>query len=177
MSMTPPDIAAGDAVEALYEALVQSRGSEAVHDETGRLRTAYALMLLDPTLGTPIEALGSRLRLASPLPSDVREVAILAAASAARCVTQWSIHLPIARRAGITVEELGDELGEPPSFDSEIRGMVWRLALAWAVGEAGRPTDRRGVIERYETVGLYELVTTVGYYRLLAMQLAVFEEQ
>lgn len=134
-------------------------------------------MLLDPTLGTAIEALGARLRIDSPLPLDVREVAILSVASAAHSATQWTIHLPIARQSGISAEELSEHLGGTPTFASTVRQVVWRLAHAWFTDGTGEAADKGCVVETYGPAGLYELVTIVGYYRMLATQLAVFETE
>src|SRR5688572_29166443 len=81
----------------IYDAITASRGHA-----TG----PWAVLLNSPLLAARIADLGAYLRFESVLDDRAREAVILATARAMGCRYEWADHAPIARRAGLSDEEV-----------------------------------------------------------------------
>ena len=122
-----------------------------------------------PDLARAFLTFNKHLLFASTLPAKTRELAILRVAWRRRCRYEWAQHLLIAKRAGITDEEIAQVRADPTS-----------TALARAVDELD--TDSRLSDRTYAELAadlddrqLMDLVFTVGAYGLLAMAFNTFE--
>lgn len=122
-----------------------------------------------PALARAFLTFNKHLLFESSLPPRTRELAILRVAWRRRCGYEWAQHVLIARRAGITDEEI-----------AEARAEVSDTTLARAVDELD--TDSRLSDATYAQLAaelddrqLLDLVFTVGTYGLLAMAFNTFE--
>lgn len=140
---------------------------------TWALPGPFGPMLLAPNIGDPLQFLGAAIRYSGRLPDDVRELAIVAAASACRSVYELEHHLPLARAAGISDDlleaaRLGAKSADP-LFDAVV-STSWSLTVDGAA--------KRGALDVLESrlgdAAVFELVVLVGYYRTLAMVMSVF---
>jgi len=141
----------------------------------GALEGPFGLWLLAPRLGRSFDVLGETMRFGLSLPPRCREVAILAIASWWGSGFEWYAHARIAREIGIdeeTVARIRDrDLAGLASDDRFILEFVDALLATWGrVGDA--LYDR--AIQRLGERMMFELVSLVGYYALLAMALACF---
>lgn len=165
---------------AVYDAIAggpRAAGVQAFQltDEEGRLEGPFNAMLVCPSLGGAVQALGTAVRYGTSLTDRVREIAILTVAAQRRSDFEWYAHSRVALRSGLSDDELSDlREGRSPSTLSPaedaalamVRALVTRADLddeefAAAIGALG--------IEQ-----LAELVTLVGYYDLLALSLRVW---
>ena len=169
-----------DEQRALYDAIAtgpRAQGPRAfpLTDGDGGLEGPFNAFLLQPRLGQALQALGSAVRFETSLSGRAREVAILVVAAAHDSTFEWYAHAAIARTIGLTEDEL-DALRAarfevlPDEYERVVADTAHTLATrgdlddehyARATAVLGRPT-------------LFELLTLVGYYSLLAVQLRVF---
>jgi 4-carboxymuconolactone decarboxylase len=144
-------------------------------DDEGRLEGPFNAMLVSPGVGIALQDLGAAIRYRTALPDRAREIAILALAALRRSDFEWYAHERVARRAGLTDDELAALLhGLEPAALSEAELTVLRTTTALAVD--GDLDD--GTFARAEAAlgreQLAELIVLVGYYDLLALSLRVW---
>lgn len=165
----------------LYDAIVGGpRGAGPRHfpltDAEGRLHGPFDAMLRSPGLGQALQGLGSALRYGTGLADRVREIAILAVAAGEDSAFERFAHEAVGRAVGLTEEELGairhghDLPGTPPAAEVTALRAVRSLMTSGDLDE--------GIYGEVQAVfgeaGTFELLTLVGYYRTLALQLRVF---
>ena len=121
-----------------------------------------------PALARAFLTFNKHLLFESTLPAKTRELAILRVAWRRRCRYEWAQHVLIAKRAGVTEEQIAQVRTESTT------------ALARAVDELD--TDSRLSDATYGELAadlddrqLMDLVFTVGTYGLLAMAFNTFE--
>ncbi|MEJ2869996.1 carboxymuconolactone decarboxylase family protein [Actinomycetospora sp. OC33-EN08] len=149
-------------------------GSGLVHDD-GSLRGPFDAMLRAPAVGEPLQALGAALRYGGTLSDRARELTILRVAGVRDSRFERAAHEPIARRAGLTEDELAGL-----AADAEIG---WPDPLEHTVDVAARTLCHHGAVDDdtyrswVDVLGeerLVEVTALVGYYGLLADLLRVF---
>ncbi|GAA1860976.1 carboxymuconolactone decarboxylase family protein [Actinomadura bangladeshensis] len=170
-----------DEQRAVYEAVTGGPRAEGrtppfgMADDIGRLHGPFNAMLYSPSVGLPLQDLGAALRFRTAFTKREREIATLVVAAHARSDFEWYAHERIGRRHGLTDAEI-DALrdGRAPLL-GDVRERV--------VHEAARQLAAEGDLadavftEAVATLGraaVVELVTLVGYYQALALQLRVF---
>lgn len=143
-------------------------------DDAGRLEGPFNAFLVQPRLGSALQALGAAVRYESELPDRSREIAILVVSRHWDSAFEWYAHEAVARHLGLTGEELTG------LRDGQYDGLAPAEALvARATAELVRTGDLSDA-SYAETVaalgvpGVFELTTLVGYYAALALQLRVF---
>jgi alkylhydroperoxidase family enzyme len=165
---------------SLYDAIAtgpRARGPRAfpLTDGDGGLEGPFNAFLLQPRLGQALQALGSSVRFETSLSDRAREVAILVVAHALDSAFEWYAHAAIGRNVGVTENEL-DALRAD-------RFEVLTDEYERVVADTARTLLVDGDLddERYLTAitvlgqpALFEVLTLVGYYCLLAVQLRVF---
>jgi 4-carboxymuconolactone decarboxylase len=171
---------------ALYDAIARGPRSAgprlfALTDPAGCLEGPFNAMLLSPALGGALQALGSAVRYRSALTDRAREIAILVVAWAWDSAFETYAHEAVARSVGLSATELAElaELaavreGRWDEFDEPSERLV--AATTTALVARGDLTDQEFTAAR-DGLGLpivFELLTLVGYYATLALQLRVF---
>lgn len=140
----------------------------------GALEGPFNAMLYSPALGTALQSIGKQIRAASTLSDRSRELAILTVAAGRDSVFEWTAHAAIARQAGIPAEQIAAiRAGEIPVVDDPTEQLVATTARLLADGDLDDPEYADAVAGLGERT-LFELVTLVGYYTQLALQLRVF---
>ena len=164
---------------ALYDAIAGGRRAQGPQlfrlvDDHGRLEGPFNAFLLQPRLGSALQALGSSVRYDTGLDDRCREIAILAVAAHWRSDFEWYAHEAVARSAGLDDAELA------AVRDGHYDGLTGReavvartVATLVARGDLD-DAEYRAAVEVVGTAGLFELLTLVGYYATLALQLRVF---
>ena len=122
-----------------------------------------------PALARAFLTFNKHLLFESTLPAPTRELAILRVAWRRRCRYEWAQHVLIAKRAGLTDEQIAEARAASPD-----------TLLARAVDELD--TDSRLSDQTYAELSyelddrqLMDLVFTVGAYGLLAMAFNTFD--
>lgn len=144
----------------------------ALTDDQGRLNGPFNAMLLSPALGDALQSLGSAVRYDTSLTDRIREMAILAVATAWGSDFERYAHEAVGKAAGLTEEEvqaLRDLHSLQPADPREamsldvVRALLQRADLSdeeWAQAQ-----------ETLGESGIFELTTLVGYYSTLALLL------
>ncbi len=150
------------------------RGSTAVDGE-GRIGGPLNAWLHAPLIGNAQQACGAALRFELSLSRRVAELVVLTVAHDAESAFEVAAHEWMGYDAGLTHDQI-DALRErrEPELEDAIERTAWRTAIRLL--ETG-DLDDAAYDEAVGTLGergLVELVTLVGYYRLLALQLRAF---
>jgi 4-carboxymuconolactone decarboxylase len=163
----------------LYDTIVDGprgtngQGSSPVGPD-GSLTGPFNAMLLSPTLGQAVQALGAVIRYSSTLSARSREIAILLVAHHCHSAYEWSAHSRHGRQAGLSDAEIESLTGEDPEFADREEAAVTRSALHLLRGGTLPDDAYRSAVEILGSAQVFELVTLVGYYRMLAGVLATF---
>ena len=129
---------------------------------------ALGLLARHPDLARAFLSFNTHLLGTTTLPRRTRELAILRVAWRRRCRYEWAQHVLIARRAGVSEQEIAEVRAGTPT------------ALNRAVDEletGSRLSDEtyRALAAGLDDRQLLDLVFTVGGYGALAMALNTFE--
>jgi 4-carboxymuconolactone decarboxylase len=135
----------------------------------GALRGPFNAMLLSPSIGAPLQALGASIRFESRLTDRERELAVLVVANEWNSPFEWETHEPLAVEAGATAADIAAIVDRTPLPDRAV-------VVARELVENGRLDDEayRGAVAALGLQRLFELTTLVGYYSALALQMRVF---
>jgi 4-carboxymuconolactone decarboxylase len=153
------------------------RSNSHLTDAGGALRGPFDLMLRAPAIGDALQALGSVLRFGGSLPDDLRELAILCAASEWRCEFELKVHGRMARAAGLPADILKAlRDGGPVQLETGSSAALVHTATT-ELFTAHRLADDTyaALVERLGVSQTVELLILLGYYSTLAMMLEVFE--
>jgi 4-carboxymuconolactone decarboxylase len=161
-------------------------------DSEGRLEGPFNAFLLQPRLGSALQALGSAVRYDTGLDDRCREIAILVVAAHWESEFEWYAHEAVGRSVGLGDAELAavrdgryTELtaardGRPAARDGRSAALAIREAVVARTvaalasrGDLG-DAEYREAVDHIGAPGLFELLTLVGYYATLALQLRVF---
>jgi 4-carboxymuconolactone decarboxylase len=175
-----PDMDA--AQRAVHEAIANGprrgqhrQGTLPIMDDAGRLLGPFAVMLLAPRVGGPLQEVGAALRFATALSDRERELGILAVAAAHRSDFEWRSHEAAARALEITADQLDSIAGgRVPAGLSDAEAMVFRLAATMARDRSLPDADYDAAVASLGPGRLAEVTWLVGYYSALALALSVF---
>ncbi|MCD2186425.1 carboxymuconolactone decarboxylase family protein [Actinomycetospora soli] len=160
----------------VYDAIASGprAGSGLVNDD-GSLRGPFDAMLRNPAVGEPLQAVGAALRYGGQLSDRARELVILRVAGVRESGFERATHEPIARRAGLTDDELAALAADAV--------VTWPDPVEDAADTAARTLLHHGPVDDdtyrawVDVLGearLVEVTALVGYYGLLADLLRVF---
>ena len=145
-------------------------------DASRRLQGPPAVWVLEPRLGQALERLASAIRYELTLPARVQEMAILMVGHHHRSPFEVYAHTKAGAAAGLSPVDL-DALAaaRPPELttgEERVAYEVTRRILD--TGTLDDDTYAKAVAE-LTVERLFELVTLVGYYTMIAVQLGAFE--
>lgn len=143
---------------------------ELVSGPRGQLAGPFVPLLRSPELMRRVQKVGEYLRFESALPARVKELAILVTARRWNQGYEWSFHLPLALKAGVTRETAqAIAAGRRPA------GLTAEETAAYDLLEAvlaSSPVGDRvyaAALAAFGETGVVELIAFGGYYGLLAM--------
>ncbi len=161
-------------VPLLAERSQLSPEAQRIYDQIGSSRGGvvgpFQVLLHCPELAGRVAALGQYLRFEGTVPEDVRETAVLAAAREMDCGFEWSAHEPLARAAGVP-ERTITVIAERRGLDGLAHRERIAIAFVRESFQRHRVSDELFAAAQAEwgIPGVVELVTTIGYYGMLAM--------
>lgn len=145
-------------------------------DDAGTLIGPPSLWVLSPDIGLALAGIGFQMRWGLGISDRAREAVILAVAYAHDSPFELFAHEPAARAAGWTDDDLAALRSRtvPAGADDEGRTA---LEVAWHLLDAAtlEADEYARASEYLGTENLFHVVTLVGYYRMVATQLAVFD--
>jgi 4-carboxymuconolactone decarboxylase len=136
---------------SLYDAIAGGRRAQGpqlfrLADAEGRLEGPFNAFLLQPRLGSALQALGASVRYDTGLGDRCREIAILVVAAHWRCDFEWYAHEAVGRAAGLGDAELAAvregrhaELGGPESVVARTAAALVARAT-WTTSSTPRPS-------------------------------------
>ena len=168
-----------DEQRSLYDAIAGGRRAQGpqlfrLTDEQGRLEGPFNAFLLQPRLGSALQGLGSAVRYDTGLDDRCREIAILVVAAHWRSGFEWYAHEAVGRSAGLGDAELAAVRDGRHAALTGREAAVARTVAAIVTRGDLDDTEYREAVGHVGTAGLFELLTLVGYYATLALQLRVF---
>jgi len=168
-----------DEQRSLYDAIAGGRRAQGpqlfrLTDPSGRLEGPFNAFLLQPRLGSALQALGSAVRYGTGLDDRCREIAILVVAAHWQSAFEQYAHEAVARSAGLGDAELAALRDGRHGELAGREATVARTAAALAARGDLDNAEYREAVGEVGTDGLFELLTLVGYYATLALQLRVF---
>ena len=145
-------------------------------DGAGRLQGPPAVWLLDAGLGSALEQLGAAIRFRSSLPARAREIAILVVAHRRASPFELHAHTRAGRAAGLNDDDLAALADRrPPRLGDDVERAVHGAVEALADRGTLDDAEFRSAVGSLGLHGLFELTVLVGWYEMLATQLAVFD--
>jgi 4-carboxymuconolactone decarboxylase len=168
-----------DDQRSLYDAIAGGRRAQGpqpfrLADAEGRLEGPFNAFLLQPRLGSALQALGSSVRYDTGLDDRCREIAILVVAAHWRSDFERYAHEAIARSVGLSEAELAAVRDGRHAALAGREAVVARTVAALVTRGDLDDAEYREAVDHVGTAGLFELLTLVGYYATLALQLRVF---
>lgn len=165
--MRLPPLPADQWDEATQQALSAMRGAET--------NNALSTFAHHPALAKAFLRFNVHLLMSSTLPARIRELAILRVAHRRDCAYEWTHHIDLAKREGITDDEIaavrgGDDAGNIDAFERAVLTGVDELV------DSSELSDQTwaGLGERLDDQQRMDFVFTVGCYTLLAMAFNTF---
>ena len=164
---------------SLYDAIAGGRRAQGpqlfrLADAAGRLEGPFNAFLLQPRLGSALQALGASVRYDTGLDDRCREIAILVVAAHWRSDFEWYAHEAVGRAAGLGDGELAALRDGRHAELAGRESVVARTAAALVVRGDLDDDEYGEAVACIGPAGLFELLTLVGYYATLALQLRVF---
>jgi len=174
-----PPSALDDEQRSLYDAIAGGRRAQGrqlfrLVDDEGCLEGPFNAFLLQARLGSALQALGSSVRYDTGLDDRCREIAILVVAAHWRSDFEWYAHEAVGRAAGLGDAELAAVRDGHHAALAGREAVVARTASALLACGDLDDAQYREAVGQVGTEGLFELLTLVGYYGTLALQLRVF---
>jgi 4-carboxymuconolactone decarboxylase len=143
---------------------------EIIKGPRGALYGPFVPLLRSPELMDRVQRVGEYLRFSSAMGSRLSELVILIVARRWTQQVEWSIHEPIALKAGIGAEIVNAIAeGRRPAGMSEDEEIVYDFCDELHANKSvSDPTYDRAV-KRFGEKGVIDLLGINGYYTLLAM--------
>ncbi|EXG81650.1 carboxymuconolactone decarboxylase family protein [Cryptosporangium arvum] len=142
----------------------------------GRLQGPAAIWITHPTFGTALQQLGSTVRWGSALPARAREIAILLVGHHHRSEFELYAHRLAGAASGLSPDDLTAlSEGREPAGATDVESGVFRATTSMLATGTLTDDEFRDATGVLGAPGLLELTTIVGYYNLVALQLAVFD--
>jgi len=146
-----------------------------VHPEGGLIGPPSA-WLLSPPLARVFEQAGAAMRFQLSLPPRSIEIALLLHAFGRSCAFEIYAHRKAGRAAGLTEAEIdGLASRRPPAFEDDAERVVFDTTLALLDRKALSAAEFDSAEAVLGARALFELVSLIGYYDMVATQLTVFE--
>ena len=131
-------------------------------------------MLWSPEAMIRAASLGTYLRYKSVYPQDLSELIILIAGRSWSQQYEWSVHYPIALKAGVSkaiAEAIAE--GRRPAGMSADQEMLYDFTTELVQNKSVSDSTYARVLKRFGEKGVIDAVSITGYYTLLAMVLNV----
>lgn len=145
----------------------------------GGLSGPFHPWIHSPELGDPAQQLGAAVRFHSKLSDELKELAILVVGAQWKAEYEWWAHAKIAHNVGVPEAITNSmKLGQRPDFAAsecdKNYELVYQFAFELAVEREVKDKTYRAAVKALGDAAVVDLVTTVGYYTLVAMTLNTF---
>lgn len=142
-------------------------------DEDGGLEGPFNAFLLQPGLGLALQELGAAVRYRTGLSDRAREIAILVVAAVHDSDFELYAHEAVGRHLGLTDDELRALRTHDFTPFADTERVVATTTHALSVHGDLDDDEYAAAVDALGEAGIFELLTLVGYYGTLALQLRV----
>lgn len=141
----------------------------------GRVEGPLKVWLTSAELADKAQALGAFCRFGTSLEPRLSELAIMVTGRFWGAQFEWSVHKPIAIKAGLS-EEIIDAIRDrrTPNFQQEDERIVHDFAQALHKHHKISDTLYSEAVEAFGERGVVDLVGILGYYTLISMTINAF---
>jgi 4-carboxymuconolactone decarboxylase len=140
----------------------------------GAVYGPFVPLLRSPELADCAQRMGEYLRYRSAIGTRLSELAILAIAREWNQTVEWSIHMPIAERAGISRATIAAvAAGRRPEGMDDDEATVHDFCIELARDKGVSDATYERAAARFGEQGVVDLAGINGYYTLLAMVMNV----
>jgi 4-carboxymuconolactone decarboxylase len=134
----------------------------------------FIALLRSPELMARLQKVGEFLRFQSSLPARVSEFATLIVARQWSQQFEWSVHVPLALKAGTAQETITAlQQGRRPTTLSAQEAQVYDFVTELSLNKGVCDATYRDCVEFLGEAGVVELTSLVGYFVLISMVLNV----
>jgi 4-carboxymuconolactone decarboxylase len=142
----------------------------------GLVEGPLRVWLQSPEIAERAQKLGAFCRYGTRIPARLSELAIVIVGAHWRSGFEWSVHAPIAEKAGIDPDVLeAIRTGARPSLVRTDERAVYRFSQELLETKRISEDAYKEVVELVGTQGAVELVGILGYYTLICMTINAFE--
>ena len=141
----------------------------------GAVPAPFHLLLESPTLASLTQALGAFCRYRTGFAPHLSEIVILITATHWRADYEFSVHIPEARKAGLSEETIAAiRDGRVPTFTDSDSKLVYDFATTFYTTREVPDALFNDAVGRFGRQRVVELVGVLGYYSMLAIFMRVF---
>lgn len=149
-----------------------------IDDLLGGTRTSldgpFNALLRSPDMGNRAQKLGEYLRFQTSVPRRLNEMAILLTAKWWSAQFEWHAHKPLALRAGLDPEVIGDiQAGRRPAKMQPDEAVIYDFSIELRENRRVSDATFKAAIDLLGEKGVMDLVAVMGYYDLVSMVLNV----
>jgi 4-carboxymuconolactone decarboxylase len=122
------------------------------------------------------QQLGAYLRYDSPLPGNLRELAILVVARFWAAQYEWHAHAPIAEREGVdpaVIEAIQEN--RRPDFTNSGEGVLYDFCIGTLENHRVDDATYGAMLDLVGDEQLLDVIAILGYYSLLAIIMGTFD--
>jgi 4-carboxymuconolactone decarboxylase len=142
----------------------------------GLVEGPLRVWLQSPAFAERAQKLGAFCRYGTRIPARLSELAVVIVGAHWRSGFEWSVHAPIAAKAGIDSEVLeAIRMGGRPSLIRADERAVYRFSQELLETKRISEDAYKEVVELVGVEGAIELVGILGYYTLISMTINAFE--
>lgn len=142
----------------------------------GLVEGPLRVWLQSPVFAERAQKLGAFCRYETRMPARLSELAIVIVGAHWRSGFEWSVHAPIAAKAGVDSEVLeAIRVGARPSIVRADERAVYRFSHELLETKRISEGAYADVVKAIRTEGAVELVGILGYYTLICMTINAFE--
>jgi 4-carboxymuconolactone decarboxylase len=165
-----PELGPDDMNEAQKRILADIQSSR------GGIRGPFPWLLRSPGLANIAQQVGAYLRYDSPLPGNLRELAILVVARFWAAQYEWHAHAPIAEREGVdpaVVEAIRNDTR--PDFANSGEEIVYNFCVGTLENHRVDDATYGAMLDLVGDEQLLDVIGILGYYSLLAIIMGTFD--
>ena len=157
---------------AQYDQAQKQAAAEFLAARKNAVQGPFEPMMYSPPVMSRARAMGDYLRYASGIGNTLSEFAILITARDWGQDYEWSVHAPIAAKAGIKLEKIAAiREGRRPDAMSPDETIIYDFATELLHNKGVSDTTFKAAESRFGKPAIVDLVGIVGYYTFNAMML------
>ena len=173
---TPPDM--HDRLPPLareqMDAAQRAAADELIAGPRKGVKGPFIALLRSPELLARAQKVGEYLRFNSALPSRLSEFATLVVSRAWTQQFEWSVHVPLALKAGTSLATIAAlREGRRPAEASDDEALVYDFATELMAHHGVGDDTYARCVKRLGEHGTIDLVSTIGYFVWISMVLNV----